>query len=100
MSLVNYSGNLPPAPYTPVVGTRPQAVRTAAARVSVCFGILSICFGVLLFIPVIAIVTGIVALVRGTALTGRAITGLILGLQFGAIWFAIWCLFIYGYNHS
>ncbi len=78
----------------------PRPAPTAAARVSVAFGILSIFFGGLLFIPVVAIITGIVALARGTALTGRAVTGLILGATFGPPWFGFVYLCVYMYTHN
>ena len=77
-----------------------RPVRTAAARVSVACGILSIFFGMLLYIPLTAIITGIVALARGTALTGRAVTGLILGATFGPPWFGFVYLCVYMYTHN
>lgn len=50
--------------------------------------------------PIIAIITGIVALARGTALTGRAVTGLILGATFGPPGFGFVYLWVYMYTQK
>lgn len=77
---------------------------TALARWSVFLGIQSILMGVIVPIPILAIVFGIVALARGTALPGRAVTGIVLAATFLPLWagFIAICVWSYtgtGFDH-
>ncbi|AMM22896.1 hypothetical protein AX769_22450 (plasmid) [Frondihabitans sp. PAMC 28766] len=77
-----------------------QPPRTALARVGAPSGVMSVCFGMILLIPVLEVAPGTLALARGTTLTGRAVTGLILGATFLPPWAGFIALCVYSYTRA
>lgn len=73
---------------------------THLADTSAILAIASIGLGITVIIPATAIITGLLALARAAPNSDRAITGILLAVTAGSMWFAILTGLIYANNHT